>query len=88
MACGLPVITSRFNGGCAIIHHNADGLILEDPCDTQILADWLERLAKDAGWRTSLGDAAARTAAQYTWERNASQMHDILERARIAKSTA
>ncbi len=88
MACGLPVITSRFNGGCAIVDHNANGLILEDPSDTQILADWLERLAKDEGWRALLGDAAARTAAQYTWERNTSQMHDILERARIAKSTA
>jgi len=86
MACGLPVITSRNNGGCAIIHHGVDGLILEDPSDTQTLSEWLARLANDAGWRRSLGDAAARTAAQYTWERNASLMRDVLERATMAQS--
>jgi UDP-glucose:(heptosyl)LPS alpha-1,3-glucosyltransferase len=87
MACGLPVITSRQNGGSAIIHHGADGLILEDPCDVQTLSEWLARLAKDADWRRLLGDAAARTAAQYTWERNTFQMQNLIERARLAHST-
>jgi len=88
MACGLPVITSRYNGGCAIMHHGADGLILEDPCDVQTLSDWLARLAKDPDWRTQLGEAAARTAAEYTWERNTFQMHDLIERARLAHSAS
>jgi len=87
MACGLPVITSRQNGGSAIIHHGVDGLILEDPCDVQTLSEWLARLAKDADWRRLLGDAAGRTAAQYTWERNTFQMQNLIERARLAHST-
>ena len=85
MACGLPVITSRCNGGSAIIHHGTDGLILEDPSDTKTLSEWLARLANDVDWRSMIGEAAARTAAEYTWERNASHMRDVIERARIAR---
>lgn len=86
MACGLAVITSRQNGGCEIIRHGVDGLILEDPCDVQTLSEWLGRLAEDASWRESLGEAAARTAAEYSWERNAAQMQGLIERARLAQS--
>src|SRR3984893_11625817 len=85
MACGLPVITSRCNGGSAIIHHGRDGLILEDPSDTETLSQWLARLANDVVWRSLLGEAAAYTAAEYTWERNASRMRDVIERARIVR---
>jgi UDP-glucose:(heptosyl)LPS alpha-1,3-glucosyltransferase len=85
MACGLPVITSRCNGGSAIIHHGRDGLILEEPSDTKTLSQWLTRLANDVDWRSSLGEAAAYTAAEYTWERNASRMRDVIDRARIAR---
>jgi glycosyltransferase involved in cell wall biosynthesis len=85
MACGLPVITSRRNGGSAIIHHGRDGLILEDPSDTETLSQWLARLANDVDWCRLLGEAAAQTAAEYTWERNASRMRDVIDRARIAR---
>jgi UDP-glucose:(heptosyl)LPS alpha-1,3-glucosyltransferase len=85
MACGLPVITSRCNGGSAIIHHGRDGLILEDPSDTKTLSEWLARLANDVDWRSLLGEAAAYAAAEYTWERNASRMRDVIDRARIAR---
>jgi glycosyltransferase involved in cell wall biosynthesis len=85
MASGLPVITSRCNGGSAIIHHGRDGLILEDPSDTKTLSQWLAKLANDVDWRSLLGEAAAYTAAEYTWERNASRMRDVIDRARIAR---
>ena len=91
MACALPVITTRFNGGCAIMHHGVDGLILEDPSDSLTLSAWLQRLSTDTEWRTSMGDAAARTASQYTWERNAAEIRSILDSAaevRIARERA
>jgi UDP-glucose:(heptosyl)LPS alpha-1,3-glucosyltransferase len=81
MACGLPVITTRFNGGCAIMHHGVDGLILEDPADSLTLSAWLQRLSTDTEWRANMGAAAARTAAQYTWERNALEIRSILDSA-------
>jgi glycosyltransferase involved in cell wall biosynthesis len=82
MACGLPVITTRKNGGCAIMHHREDGLILEDPSDVQTLSGWLAQLAGDPVYRKQLGAAASRTAAQYTWERNVEQMRTLFERVK------
>ena len=79
MARGLPVITTRSNGGCAIIHHGFDGLVLEDFADSLTLSAWLQRLSTDVEWRSTMGEAAARTASQYTWERNALEIRFILE---------
>jgi UDP-glucose:(heptosyl)LPS alpha-1,3-glucosyltransferase len=81
MACGLPVITSRTNGGSEMITHGCDGLVLEDPADFMGLAEMIQRLVGDAALRDRLGAAAAETARQYTWERNAQQMRELFERA-------
>jgi glycosyltransferase involved in cell wall biosynthesis len=81
MACGLPAITTRMAGASEIVNHGQDGLILEDPTDARTLSEWLHRLATDADWRQRMGDAASRTAAKYTWEQNASQMREIIDRA-------
>jgi glycosyltransferase involved in cell wall biosynthesis len=88
MACGLPVITTRNNGGCAIMHHGEDGLILEDPTDVQTLSRWLAQLAENPAYRRQLGGAAARTASQYTWERNVEQMRTLFERAQKSRKLA
>jgi glycosyltransferase involved in cell wall biosynthesis len=81
MACGLPVITSRTNGGSEIITHGCDGLILEDPTDSATLADMIRNLIADHALRNRLGEAAAKTALRYTWERNAAQMRKLFEKA-------
>jgi glycosyltransferase involved in cell wall biosynthesis len=78
MSCGLPVIVSRAAGVSEIMHHGEDGLILEDPVDANTLSEWLCRLSTDSDWRRKLGDAATITAGQYTWERNALQLEEIL----------
>jgi UDP-glucose:(heptosyl)LPS alpha-1,3-glucosyltransferase len=79
MACGLPVITSRAAGVSEIIHHGKDGLILENPADSQTLSEWLGRLASDHDWRRKLGEAGTRTAARYTWDENARQLSGRIE---------
>jgi UDP-glucose:(heptosyl)LPS alpha-1,3-glucosyltransferase len=70
MACGLPVITTRNSGVSEIIHHDEDGLILENPRDAKTLSEWLARLASDANWRNQMGSSAAHTASRYTWAEN------------------
>lgn len=82
MACGLPVIASRNAGVSEIIHHGQDGFILEDPANAKELANLIQRLALDSNFREIIGNAAVRTAAQYSWERNASQLIGILETLR------
>jgi glycosyltransferase involved in cell wall biosynthesis len=88
MACGLPVIVSRQAGVSELIHHGADGFILDDPEDAGALAEWIRGVAEDANCLRTLAANAARTAAGYTWERNASQLRDLIERARIARHKA
>ena len=85
MACELPVIVSRQAGVSELIHQREDGFVLEDPEDADTLAEWIRGLAEDADSLSTLAARAARTAAEYTWERNASRMRDVIERARIAR---
>ena len=68
MACGLPVITSRQNGGSEIITHGCDGLVLESPTDSQGLADMMRMLLNDTALCNRLGAVAVETARRYTWE--------------------
>ena len=81
MACGLPVITSRNNGGAEIITHGQNGFILEDPADFASLAKWIGQLSADPALCRRLGEAAAQTARGLTWEQNAQQMRDLFERS-------
>lgn len=82
MACGLPVITSRAAGVSEIIHHGVDGIILDDPLNASALAKHLQRLVESAEVRRQVGDNAARTASQFTWEQNARQLRDVLAQVR------
>ncbi|HEY4838209.1 MAG TPA: glycosyltransferase family 4 protein [Candidatus Acidoferrales bacterium] len=78
MACGMPVITTRNSGVSEIIHHGKDGLVLENPTDAKTLSEWLARLASDAEWRSQMGLAAAKRAAQYTWDRNGALLQQMI----------
>jgi UDP-glucose:(heptosyl)LPS alpha-1,3-glucosyltransferase len=86
MACGLPVITSRQNGGSEIITHGCDGLVLENAADAEALADMLRMLLNDLSLCSRLGAAAAETARRYTWESHAQKMRELFEAAAREKS--
>ncbi len=92
MACGLPVIVSAAAGVSEIVTNGADGLILEDARDVAALAAMIRRLYEDREFREALGQKAAETARQYTWERNGRELAaifaDVLRRkARPAEQT-
>lgn len=72
MACGLPVITSKFAGVSELIQNERDGLIVTDPHNPEVLADLLRGLYENPSAQSTLGSAAAETAQTYTWDRNAS----------------
>jgi len=74
MACGLPVITSRNNGGCEIIEHGENGLILEDATDSQALAALIRGFVENRAFCERLGTNAACTARRFTWDENAARM--------------
>ena len=81
MACGLPVITSAANGGSQIITEGADGFVLADPENSDVLAALLARLYAEPDLRQSVGEISAKTAKRYTWERNAEETWEFLRKA-------
>ncbi len=81
MACGLPVITSKNNGGAEIIRHGETGFVMQDPADAAGLAHIIRALASDPLLCRRVGSAAAETARQLTWEENARQMRELFERS-------
>jgi UDP-glucose:(heptosyl)LPS alpha-1,3-glucosyltransferase len=77
MACGLPVIVSSRAGVSEIITDGVDGIVLKDPKDVVSLAQVISALHGNPAWRSVLGENAAQTARQYTWERNAAQLDTL-----------
>jgi UDP-glucose:(heptosyl)LPS alpha-1,3-glucosyltransferase len=87
MACGLPVIASARAGASEIIRDRENGLILQDPEDARQLAELLRQLCSDRELRRRLGDAAARTAQENSWEQNARDTWDLLTAVREKKAS-
>ncbi len=85
MACGLPVIISARAGASDIVHDGVDALVLNDPKDAGALASMIRRLYADETFRKHLGEEAAKTARQYTWERNGRELTAILEEVLVRK---
>jgi UDP-glucose:(heptosyl)LPS alpha-1,3-glucosyltransferase len=84
MASGLAVIVSIENGTFEIITDGVDGLILQNPNDAAALASMIRHLYDDKEFRFRMGERAAETAAQFTWERNGRDLsaifHEVLQR--------
>jgi glycosyltransferase involved in cell wall biosynthesis len=78
MACGLPVITSMHAGVAELIRDGLDGFILRQFDDFQGLAQMLQRLHADEDLRRNTADAAAKAALQWTWDRNAADVWELL----------
>jgi glycosyltransferase involved in cell wall biosynthesis len=86
MACGLPVITSSNNGGSQIITEGVNGFIMADADDSVALTNLIRRLAQDQHLRNRIGENAARTAQEYTWDRNAADTWEFLKAAHAKKT--
>jgi glycosyltransferase involved in cell wall biosynthesis len=88
MACGLPVLASSRAGVSEIIDHEINGIILRDPRDTLELLSALRRLIADPGFCRRLGERAASTAQDHTWDRNAQSTWDWLNQAALQKKNS
>ncbi len=58
-ACGLPLITSRYNGASELFTEGSDVLLIDDPANDRELAAAMRRMLDDA-FRKRLGAAAQR----------------------------
>ncbi len=75
MACATPVLTSSTS---ALPEVAGDAALLVDPSDTQAIAAALTRLAHNPDLRAALRERGRQRAAQFTWERCATETLQVL----------
>ncbi|HEY1380869.1 MAG TPA: glycosyltransferase family 4 protein [Gemmataceae bacterium] len=76
LACGLPVVTSRYNGAAELMHPPREGFVLDDPHDHAALANALAQLL-DPVRRDACGRAARQAAAAWTIEHHYRRWLDV-----------
>ncbi len=77
-ACGLPLITSRYNGASELFRHGEDVLLVDDPADDAELAGAMRTLL-DEPVRNRLGAAARASILQHSFHRNVDQILAIYQ---------
>ncbi len=75
-ACGLPVITSRFNGCAELMTNGKEGYVLHDPSDVRELESRLVPLL-DREERIRQGRCARRLAEAHSANRNFREILDV-----------
>jgi UDP-glucose:(heptosyl)LPS alpha-1,3-glucosyltransferase len=79
MAHGLPVVVSaeRYCGIAALLTHEANALVLEDPLDALALAAALGRVVQESSLRHQISLAALAFAQNHQWEALARRQEQI-----------
>lgn len=86
LACGLPVITTRFNGAAELLN-GTNGVVVADPHDRGELAEAIERVSNTSFLRTATV-AARQTAAKWTFEHHYRGLMAIFEERRQLRHAA
>ena len=90
LACGLPVITTRYNGASELLHPSPpqqEGYVLRDPHDHHEMA-WCLAQMLDPGRRHAFAQPARRTALQWTFEQHYRQLMQVIVEAAKRKQAA
>ncbi len=87
MTCGLPVITTRYNGASELLHPPREGFVIDDPHDHGHLA-WCLTQFLDAGRRSLCSQAARRISAQWTFEHHYRELLAVFNEAMARKQAA
>jgi UDP-glucose:(heptosyl)LPS alpha-1,3-glucosyltransferase len=87
LACGLPVITTRYNGASELLRPPREGYVIDDPHDHDRLA-WCMAQLLDPDQRAACAHAARRAAAQWTFERHYRQLLQVFDHAAQRKRAA
>lgn len=78
MASGIPVITAASVGAAEVVTPES-GVVIDDPNDTQALAQAMINLANDPQSRQAMGRAARTIAELLSWESMAKQYLHLFE---------
>lgn len=86
-ACGLPVITTRYNGAAELLDVGSDGLVVKDPHDRTELAAALASFL-DPSRRQQAARVALRNAQRWTFELHHRRLVALLREALALKRAA
>ncbi len=86
-ACGLPVITTRYNGAAELLDPPTDGLVIRDPHDRDELAGALSYFL-DPVRRQNCARAALRGGQKWTFDEHYRQLVRLLDEAARRKCAA
>ncbi len=87
LACGLPVITTRFNGASELLRQGEEGYIVNDPHDHDHLA-WCLAQMLDSGRRTACSMAARKAAERWTFDDHYQQLLEVFWAAAAGRKQA
>jgi len=79
LATGLPVITSKSAGAAELITDGFEGLLLNDPTNSEEIAEKICVLLENEKMRTQMGKNGRETAKQYPWDVIAKKTLDVYE---------
>ncbi len=85
LACGLPVITTRFNGVSELMADGEQGFLVSDPADNIALAEGMVALL-DPDLRSRMGASARRLAEQNTMDRKTGEFLALYQEVVARKS--
>lgn len=75
-SCGLPVITTRFNGAAELMTDRKEGFLLSDPADAATLAARMQELLEPAQ-REKMGAAGRAFAMRHTFEKQTMEFLEL-----------
>src|SRR5262249_54752292 len=79
-ACGLPVVTTRYNGAAELLDVGSDGLVVKDPHDREELSAALMHFL-DSVRRQQAARAALRNSQRWTFEHHHRRLLALLREA-------
>ncbi|HEY1189395.1 MAG TPA: glycosyltransferase family 4 protein [Gemmata sp.] len=87
LACGLPVVTTRYNGAGELLTPPSDGAVISDPHDAPALAAAMHRFT-DHGYRAESSGAARQAGTRWTFEHHYQALLDVFNEVRATKRAA
>lgn len=87
LACGLPVITSRYNGASELLTPPNDGIVVDDPHDALQLGAAMYRFT-DRSYRADASRAARETGTRWTFEHHYQALLEVFGEVRKTKRAA
>ena len=87
LACGLPVVTTQYNGASELLSPPADGLIVSDPHNARELAAAIAEMC-DPAKLPARKTAAANSGRRWTFEDHYRQLLGVFEEVVARKRAA